>query len=181
MHTDAWSYRVATLLLLEVAASRSSLCAPTGSRTGTSSRPAARQGSCTLEWPGAAGCPRRPIRRGTSRWPRCRRCAAPRLAAQCCRSRRGRSRYRCPIRARQRNSTAVPCLQLTRSRGRERTGLQAPQAHAQAGSSAACPLGSRVRPRRPRHCMRPCLAAVRRPDGAVRSPAGALCETRSSC
>ena len=98
-------------ILLEVAASSSSLCAPTGSRTGTSSRPVARQGSCTRGWPGAAGCPRRPRRRGRSRWPRCIRCAAPRPAGRCCRSRRGRSRYRCPIRARQRSSTAALCLQ----------------------------------------------------------------------
>ena len=98
-------------VLLEVAASRSSLCAPTGSRTGTSSPPVARQGSCTRGWPGAAGCPRQPRRRGTSRWPRCIRCAAPRPAGRCCRSRRGRSRYRCPIRARQRSSTAALCLQ----------------------------------------------------------------------
>ena len=98
-------------ILLEVAASRSSLCAPTGSRTGTSSPPVARQGSCTRGWPGAAGCPRQPRRRGTSRWPRCIRCAAPRPAGRCCRSRRGRSRYRCPIRARQRSSTAALCLQ----------------------------------------------------------------------
>ena len=127
-------------ILLEVAASRSSLGAPTGSRTGTSSHPVARQGSCTRGWPGAAGCPLRPRRRGTSRWPRCIRCAAPRPAGRCCRSRRGRSRYRCPIRARQRSSTAALCLQR-RSSGSvccsARAGLQAPQARAQAGSSAA--------------------------------------------
>lgn len=114
LHTvAAWMHGAIGLqpVLLEVAASRSSLCAPTGSRTGTSSRPVARQGSCTRGWPGAAGCPLRPRRRGTSRWPRCIRCAAPRPAGRCCRSRRGRSRYRCPIRARQRSSTAALCLQ----------------------------------------------------------------------
>ena len=109
----AWMHGATGLqpVLLEVAASRSSLCAPTVSRTGTSSRPVARQESCTREWPGAAGCPPRPRRRGTSRWPRCIRCAAPRPAGRCCRSRCGRSRYRCPIRARQRSSTAALCLQ----------------------------------------------------------------------
>ena len=139
---------------------RGRVSAPTGSRTGTSSRLAARQGSCTRARPGAAGCPRPPIRRGTSRWPRCRRCAAPRPAGRCCRSRRGRSQYRCPSRARQRSSTAAPCLQLITVQQRISAAARACWAP---GSSGLCI--SRVRPRpatnrqgvaSARHCMRPC-------------------------
>ena len=117
---------------------RDRVSAPTGSRTGTSSRLAARQGSCTRARPGAAGCPRPPIRRGTSQWPRCRRCAAPRPAGRCCRSRRGRSRCRCPSRARQRSSTAAPCLQLITVQQRISAAARACWAP---GSSGSCPSG----------------------------------------